>query len=177
MKSTIVHIPKTFLFCTPIQALTTIKNSDNGCSTNTPHLADAWLHFTNTVTTITMIMSTGRLILLYLPQNHISFILQLVDALCYCKSQKQYVTFTSIFSQKWLLQKDCGPGQEFWMTDTGKQQCEEWCNQYNTLFIWGFFWGRSEEMNNNCGKTMHMVKINMGFTVIETSKIISIYNY
>jgi len=38
--------------------------------------------------------------LLYLPQNHIIFILQLVDALCYCMLQKQYVTFTIFFSSK-----------------------------------------------------------------------------
>jgi len=40
----------------------------------------------------------------------------------------------------------------------------------------GFFLG-PEEMNNNCGKTMHMVKMDMGFTVFKTSKIIFTYNY
>jgi len=100
MYSTIVHKQKTFLPCTPIEALTTVKNSDNGCSTNTPHLTDAWLHFTNTVMTTMIIMSTGWLMLLYLPHNHIIFILQLVDAFYYCTLQKQYATFTIFFFQK-----------------------------------------------------------------------------
>jgi len=41
------------------------------------------------------------------------------------------------------------------MTDTEKQQCEEWCNQYNTLFIWDFFGTRRNEQlwkNNAYGK-------------------------
>ena len=97
MTSTVVHKQKTFLSCTPTEAPTTVKNSDNSCSTNTPHLADAWLHYTSTVMTMTTITCTARLMLLYLPQNHIIFILQLIDALCYCTLQKQYVMFTIFF--------------------------------------------------------------------------------
>lgn len=106
-------------------------------STYTPHLTDMWWHFAHTVTIVRVMISIGRLMLLYVIRN-ITFILNLVDAWHYCTFQDHNIIY-EFFSWKPHSGSIVYWDREFWTTDTG-WHFEEWCIWYNyTLFIWVIF--------------------------------------
>ena len=89
------------------------------------------------LTTVRVIISLGRLVLLCVPETSLSFRIWLMHGTTV--HSKTITLFMNFFSWKPHSGNIVCWDQEFWMTDTG-WHFEEWCFRYNyTLFIWVIF--------------------------------------
>lgn len=106
-------------------------------STYTPHLADMWWHFAHTATIVRVMISIGRLVLLYSSETSLSFWIWLMHGTTV--HSKTITLFMNFFSWKPHSGSIVYWYQEFWTTDTG-WHFEDWRTWYNyTLFIWVIF--------------------------------------